>query len=273
MTTTYPHLVEANGLDIYVEQVGQGPDVLLIGGLGDTVESWQFQLDGLADRYRLTAFDNRGAGRTAMPDGPVSVEAMADDAAGVLRALDIGTAHVTGFSGGSIIAQEMAIRHPDLVRSLVLQSTWSVPDPYHRSWGRFVRWLVEVAPSERAFLEAFFLDIYTARSHNDGTVDQIIEEVLDFPHKQPTEDLQNFLDAFMDHDTTRRLPGISAPTLVLAGGGDSTSRPELGEQVAELIPGARFEVLQEEAHQPFQEVPDEWNARVAAFWRDVEEQE
>jgi len=73
--------VRAGDLDIWTEQVGQGPDVLLIGGLGDTVESWQFQLDRLADRYRLTAFDNRGAGRTAMPDGPVSAELMADDAA------------------------------------------------------------------------------------------------------------------------------------------------------------------------------------------------
>jgi pimeloyl-ACP methyl ester carboxylesterase len=53
--------VRAGDLDIWTEQVGQGPDVLLIGGLGDTVESWQFQLDGLADRYRLTTFDNRGA--------------------------------------------------------------------------------------------------------------------------------------------------------------------------------------------------------------------
>ena len=52
--------VTTSDLDIWTEQVGQGPDVLLIGGLGDTVESWQFQLDGLADRYRLTAFDNRG---------------------------------------------------------------------------------------------------------------------------------------------------------------------------------------------------------------------
>jgi pimeloyl-ACP methyl ester carboxylesterase len=265
--------VTANGLEIYVEQVGQGPDVLLIGGLGDTVESWQLQLDALANRYRLTAFDNRGAGRTAMPEGPVSVEAMADDAAGVLRTLDIRSAHVAGFSGGSVIAQELALRHADLVRSLVLQSTWSVADPYLRSWGRFVGWLVEVAPSERAFLEAFFLDIYTARSHNEGVVAQIIEEVLAFPHKQATKDLQSFLDAFMDHDTTRRLPGISAPTLVLAGGRDSTSRPELCQQVAELIPGARFEVMAEEAHQPFQEVPDEWNARVDAFWREVEERE
>ncbi len=79
--------VSAGSLDIWTEQVGGGPDVLLIGGLGDTVESWQFQLDGLADRYRLAAFDNRGAGRTSMPPGPVSVEQMADDAAAVLEAL------------------------------------------------------------------------------------------------------------------------------------------------------------------------------------------
>src|ERR687896_688533 len=97
--------------------------------------------------------------------------------------------------------------------------------PYLRSWLLFVRWLVEVAPSEHAFL---------------------------------------------DHDTSDRLPEIAAPTLVLAGGRDSTSRPELCRAVAELIPGALFEVMEEEAHQPFQEVPDEWNARVDAFWREVE---
>src|SRR3712207_8609670 len=94
--------VRAAALDIWTEQVGQGPDVLLIGGLGDTVESWRFQLDGLADRYRLTAFDNRGAGRTAMPGGPATVEAMADDAAGVMDALGIASAHVAGFSAGSV---------------------------------------------------------------------------------------------------------------------------------------------------------------------------
>jgi 3-oxoadipate enol-lactonase len=264
--------VRAGDLDIWTEQVGEGPDVLLIGGAGDTVESWQFQLDGLRDRYRLTAFDNRGAGRTAMPGSSVSAEMMADDSAAVLQALGVPSAHVAGFSGGSIIAQELALRHPELVRSLVLQSTWAVLDPYFRSWLLFIRWLVDVAPSERAFLEGFYLDIYTARAHNDGTVDQFIEEVLAFPHKQSTEDLQGFLDAFVDHDTTDRLREISAPTLVLAGGRDVTSRPPLGRAVAERIAGARFEVMEEEAHQPFQEVPDEWNARVDAFWRAVETQ-
>jgi len=262
--------VRAGELDIWTEQAGEGPDVLLIGGLGDTVESWQFQLDGLADRYRLTAFDNRGAGRTPMPETPITVEHMADDAAGVLRALDLPPAHVAGFSGGSKIAQELALRHPELVRSLVLQSTWPAPDAYLRKWGRFVRWLVECAPSERAFLEGFFLDIYTARAHNDGTVDQIIDDVLAFPHKQASEDLQRSLDAFLGHDTRDRLPQIAAPALVLAGGLDMTSRPELCRAVAELIPGAQFEVMEQESHQPFQEVPDEWNARVDAFWREVE---
>jgi len=262
--------VRANGLDIWTDQAGAGPDVLLIGGGGDTVESWQFQLDGLADRYRMTAFDNRGAGRTAMPGGRVSVEEMADDAAGVLQALEIPSAHVAGFSGGSIVSQELALRHPDLVRSLVLQSTWPVMDAYLRTWLLFVRWLVEVAPSERAFLEGFYLDIYTARAHDDGTVAQFIDEVLAFPHKQATEDLQAYLDAFLDHDTSDRLPQVAAPTLVLAGGRDSTARPSLCQAVAERIPGARFEVLEEESHQPFQEIPDEWNARVDAFWGDVE---
>ena len=262
--------IRAGTLDIWTEQVGHGPDVLLIGGGGDTVESWQFQLDGLADRYCMTAFDNRGAGRTTMPDGPVTAEMMADDAAAVLDAIGILSAHVAGFSGGSIIAQELALRRPDLVRSLVLQSTWPVMDPYLRSWLLFVRWLVEVAPTQRAFLEGFFLDIYTARAHNDRTVAAFIDGVLAFPYKQSAGDLQRYLDAFLDHDTTDRLPQISAPTLVLAGGSDPTARPELGRAVADAIPGARFEVMEGESHQPFQEVPDRWNARVDAFWREVE---
>ena len=62
--------VRAGNLDMWVERRGRGPDVLLIAGLGDPAEAWQFQLDGLADRYRLTAYDNRGMGRTPLPAEP-----------------------------------------------------------------------------------------------------------------------------------------------------------------------------------------------------------
>ena len=263
-------MISTGELEIWVEQRGEGPDVLLIAGLGDPVEAWQSQLDGLSDRYRVTAFDNRGAGRTALPEGPFSVKTLADDAAGVLRALEIPAAHVAGFSGGSIIAQELAMGHPDLVRSLVLVSTWARLDAYTRSMLRFWRWLAEVAPSERAFLEAFFLWIYTPRAHADGTVERFIEETLAFPYQQCTEAMQRTIDAFAVHETADRLGDITVPTLVLAGGLDIGAPPRFGQVVAEAIPGARFEVLPGEAHQPFQEVPEEFNARVDAFWREVE---
>ncbi len=261
--------VNAGELEIWTEQVGEGPDVLLIGGLGDTVESWQFQLDGLADRYRMTAFDNRGAGRTAMPAGQPTVEAMADDAAAVLQGLNISSAHVAGFSGGSIIAQELTLRHPKLVRSLVLQSTWPGMDQYMKTLARSIHWQAKLAPDARAFLEFFFLLVYTPRAHNSGMVSQIIEDALAFPHQQSTEDFLKFLDAFVVHETGSRLGQINAPTLVLAGGVDPMTRPELGEAVARRIPGAHFEVLPLESHQPFQEIPDDWNARVDEFWQET----
>ena len=262
--------VLADGLDIWVEQVGEGPDVLLIGGLGDTVESWQPQLDGLAGRYRMIAFDNRGAGRTAMADGEASPEVMADDAAAMMGSLGLATAHVAGFSMGSAIAQELALRHPELVRSLVLQSTYSRADALFRAQLDFWRWLAEVAPSERAFFEAFFTWVYTPRAHADGTVDQIVDEALAFPHQQPVEAFQAQIDVCLVHDTADRLSKITAPTLVLAGGLDVLLPPRCGRSVAAAIPGGTFEVMPDEAHQPFQEVPDEWNARVDAFWREIE---
>ncbi|HSJ74065.1 MAG TPA: alpha/beta fold hydrolase [Miltoncostaeaceae bacterium] len=100
--------VRAGDVELWVDRHGQGPDVLLIAGLGDPAEAWQSQLDGLADRDRLIAFDNRGAGRTPLAERPL-MATMADDAAALLRALEISSAHVAGFSMGSAIAQESAL--------------------------------------------------------------------------------------------------------------------------------------------------------------------
>src|SRR5919107_1735624 len=129
MTSTHG-LIQAGGVELWFEQRGDGPDVLLIGGLG------------------------------------------------------IEAAHIAGFSGGSVTAQELALRHPERVRSLVLQSTWGRFDEYREAAFRFWSWMADAAPGEREMLEAFFLWVYTPRAHNDGTVAQIVEDSLAFPHPQ-----------------------------------------------------------------------------------------
>lgn len=262
--------VDTSTTGLWIEQRGKGPDVLLIAGLGDPVEAWEAQLAGLSDSHRLTAFDNRGAGRSPLPDGALTVAGMADDAAAVLRERAAAPAHVAGFSLGSLIAQELALRHPDLVRSLVLIGTWGRIDAYTRATVAAWRWMIEAAPSERAFLEAFFVWIYTPRAHASGWVDQVIEETLAFAHPPSREAIQVTIDMLLAHETLDRLPAITVPALVLAGELDRVCPPRLGREVADGIPGARFEVLAGQAHQPFQEVPDEINARLDAFWRDVE---
>src|SRR5918998_5992687 len=170
--------IDTGDVQLWTERRGQGPDVLFIAGLGDPAEAWQPQLDGLSERYLLTAFDNRGAGRTPLPEGRLSAATMAGDAAALLRALGVPSAHVAGFSMGSAIAQELALRHPELVRSLVLVSTYARPDALFRSQLNFWRWLPEAAPSARAFLEAFLTWVYTPRAHADGTVDALVAEAM-----------------------------------------------------------------------------------------------
>jgi pimeloyl-ACP methyl ester carboxylesterase len=257
--------VHVGAVDLWVERRGQGPDVLIIAGLGDPVEAWQLQLDGLSDRYRLNAFGNRGVGRTPMPAEPLTVAALAEDAAALLRALAVPAAHVVGQSTGGVIAQELALRHPELVRSLVLVSTWAQLDAYFRSTVKLWGWLVEAAPSERAFLEAFCLWLYTPRAHDNGLVDQVVQGALAFPYKMPPQAVQRWLDAFAAHETVDHLAGITAPTLVVAGGLDRPATPQFGRELAEGITGAQFELLAEEGHRPFVEAPEQFNARVDAF--------
>jgi pimeloyl-ACP methyl ester carboxylesterase len=223
--------INANGTEIWTERRGQGPDVLLIAGLGDPAEAWQPQLDVLSERYRLTAFDNRGVGRTPLPERCLSPTTMADAAAALLRTLEVRSAHVAGYSMGSAIAQELALRHPELVRSLALMSTYARPDALWRYQLIFWRWLAEVAPSERAFFEAFFTWVYTPRAHADGTVGQIVEEALAFPYKQSVEAFQAQVDVCLAHDTEDRLPEIAAPTLVLSGELDIILPPRFGRSL------------------------------------------
>jgi pimeloyl-ACP methyl ester carboxylesterase len=251
---------------IWIDDRGEGPPVLFIAGLGDPAEAWVFQQEALAGRYRTIAFDNRGVGRSPLPDTPLTVPGMADDAATILDVLGIERADIVGFSGGSVTAQELAIRYPQRVASLVLVGTFGQGDRYFESAVRMVRWMIDQAPDPRAFLEAFYLWIYTAEAHENGLVDQFIEEALTFPHPQTLESMHQQLDAWANHTTLDRLSHVSAPTLVIAGENDLICPPRLGKAVADAIPGAHFEVWSGAAHQPFQEEAERFNARLEAFW-------
>jgi pimeloyl-ACP methyl ester carboxylesterase len=125
--------------------------------------------------------------------------------------------------------------------------------------------------AERARLfEAVFTWVYTPRAHWEGLVDQIVEEALALPYQQPVEAFQAQVNVCLTHDRSDRLSEITAPTLVLSGELDVILPPRFGRSVAAGIPNGRFEVMPGEAHQPFQEVPEEWNTAVDAFWREVE---
>ena len=158
-----------------------------------------------------------------------------------------------------------------MVRSLVLVSTWTRLDAFSDSVFGFFAWLADGAPSERAMLEAFYLWVYTGRAHGDGAVDRLVDETLAYPHPQSADAFRAQLDAFRGHDTSDRVGAISAPTLVVSGGRDIMIPSHLGRAVAASITGAEFVLLPEEAHQPFQERPEEFNALVDAFWRKVEQ--
>ena len=119
--------VRVGDINIYYEDYGKGEPLLLIAGWGTDLSCWLSQIPEFSTKYRVIAFDNRGAGRTDAPDEPYSFRMMADDAVGLLDALGIGQAHILGVSMGGCIAQEIAIEHPERTKSLILAATTAAP--------------------------------------------------------------------------------------------------------------------------------------------------
>jgi len=239
--------VERDGVRIYWEERGSGDPILLIMGLGASLEAWDRAAPVLATRYRVILFDNRGVGRSDVPPGPYSLEMMADDAAAVLDAAGVASAHVYGASMGGMIAQELALRHPRRIRRLILGCT---------SCGG--REAVRAEPDVIAALNA------RATMPREKAMWMMVPYIYDpaTPRERIEEDFRSRLSANGSSDgyaaqyqavrtwagTAARLAQLTMPTLVIHGETDRLVPPENGRIVARAIPGSTLVMLPHASH-------------------------
>jgi pimeloyl-ACP methyl ester carboxylesterase len=234
---------------IYWESVGEGPAVLLVAGRGMTVDGWWSTIPVLARSFRVITFDNRDTGRSTPMAWPYSVAQMAEDAVAVLDAAGEQRAHVYGISLGSLVAQEVALRHPDRVHALVLGAS---------SAGGFAAYM------PTAFVETFFAraGAMTLEEADWAAVSITYAEktrrlhseriFADIAHRanSPVQPLASLHQAaaVAAHDTYDRLDRISAPTLVVHGEQDVVVRPANALVLAERIPGAELQTWPDAGH-------------------------
>lgn len=262
-------IVSANGVDLWVEQEGEGDDVVFISGLADEGACWVDQVAGLKDRYRVTTFDNRGVGRSAVPPGEYRIADFAADTAALLDELGLGRPHVVGSSMGGAIAQELALSHPERVRSLVLNGTWCRGDRFLHEVFRNWIWAAQKADGIRDFLVAVNLWCFAPRIWNDGTMDGWLDAAEASPYAQSVDAFCRSADALIRHESADRLGAVTAPTLVTVGELDLVLPERFSREIAERIAGARVVVVPGAGHQPFQEQPDEYNRLLTEFWQAV----
>jgi pimeloyl-ACP methyl ester carboxylesterase len=251
-------------MQLYVEEHGDGPPLLLLTGLGYAVWSWQRQLPDWSKRFHCIAVENRGTGRSPKPPGPYTIEELADDAA---EALAGRRAHVAGFSMGGYIAQTLALRHPELVDRLVLVCTATGGDALTPTPAETTSlWEANAGRPPEEFARATM-----PLSFRPGWVDEHPEEFealladrLEYP--TPPECWSAQYAACLEW-TARivTLEEIEAPTLVVHGSADRILPYENGVEVARRIPGSHFERFEGGGHLLFLESPERFNPLVAGF--------
>lgn len=261
-----PFTCSERGTRIHYEVTGRagGEPLLLIQGLGADHRGWAFQRFALGRRYRLYLVDNRGAGGSDKPSGTYDLEEMAEEALAVLDAEGVATAHVMGASMGGVLAQIIAVRHPERVRSLVLACTAS----RHHTWRKdllegwadtaerrgmralapqAVRWLVGPRAHRRFHLPFRVLSPF----------------VLNVPAHAFAAQARAIL-AFPD-DIRELLREVTVPTMVIVGSQDILTPLADSEELCELLPHAELHVIGGAAHGLMVEHAGTFNERVLDF--------
>jgi len=257
----------AGGTPIAYEATGRrdGVPLLMLQGLGVDHRGWGLQRFPFGRRYRCLAVDNRGVGESAAAPRPFSLEQMATDAVAVLDAEGVAAAHVLGASMGGVLAQILAVRHPERVRSLVLACTAC----RHHDWRRelFAEWAADVQAHGMGALggDEGLRWLVGPRLHRrlGGWLNLMARLLLQ-------ADPQNFvaqINAILDTSDELRfaLAGLRVPALVITGSQDLLTPLGDAEELAELVVRARLVEVRGAGHALMAEQHNAFNRSVLGF--------
>lgn len=259
-----PAVAAVNGTTLSYREFGQGPVCLVLhGGMG-TDHTLMRTLDPLGARLRLVHFDQRSTGRSGRPPLPtLTMAQLADDAAGLAAHLGVERVLVLGHSFGGFVAQEMALRHPDLVAGLVLIGTSA------GQLGTTDRPDAEQGPPPPAALRVIAAAMMSGPLSDERFAAQMAEILPHYMHRFDVTTLAPLMqDAVYDAATFRatvdllstwsaadRLDRVTAPTLLLVGRHDPVCAPPATTRIARRIPGAEVVVFEESGHFPWLDEP------------------
>jgi 3-oxoadipate enol-lactonase len=228
------------------------PPVLLGSSVGTTHHMWDRQVDVLAERWRVVAFDTRGHGGSPVTDGPLTVPDLAGDVLALADSLGLSTFGYCGLSLGGAIGQVLAARHPDRVRALVLCCTSARFADGADSW-------LERAARVRSEGMEWLVEPSTARWFTDGFPGREPDEaarLLDMLRQMSPDGYAAACEALATFDGRPLLGDIAAPTLVVAGEEDPATPVQMSEEIAAGVAGAELTVVRHASHLAAVERPD-----------------
>ncbi|MCB9763956.1 MAG: alpha/beta fold hydrolase [Alphaproteobacteria bacterium] len=245
-----PH-ASINGLRLWYDAHGAGRRVLLIMGLAGRGAAWAPQVEGLYLDHHVVHFDNRGIGRSDRFAGSTTTVQMAQDALGLMDHLGWGDAHVVGVSMGGMIAQELALRHRDRVRSLALIATHAGGlGALMTPWPGMRLFLQANHPDPGARIDALRRLLYTRQYLRQMDAQAVgLRLMEDFGRQPEPATLGAQLAAVMRHDTRDRLHQLGGlPTVVIRPEQDILIDPRHCLRLHRLIPGARLVNVPDAGH-------------------------
>ncbi len=264
-----PYL-KTRGARLYYECHGNGPPLLLIAGIASDSQSWFPVMDTLARHFTLILPDNRGAGRTRTQDTSFSIDTMADDCAALIAHLGHARVHVAGHSMGGAIAQNLAIRHPQLVDRLVLAATGAVMSMRNRILFNDLNALRQNGINMLLWYKMLFQWLFRpAFFEDERAVNGAAEQALAYVHAQSHDDFSRQLAAAMAVDHRNDLDQISAPTLVLAPRLDLLFGMKDAQGLGAAIAEARVQVIENAAHSLHWDNPQAFCDALRAFLLDT----